>query len=665
MNDHIVLYGDVWAGLSTIEDNSIDCVVTSPPYWSQRNYYFKGQIGNEPSLQNYFKKLVTIFRLLRKKLKFNGVFFLNLGDKYLSKYGNAPLGMIPYRLAYYLVENGWKLEEILIWYKTNHMPSSVKNRFTNTYEPIFVLVKHAKNYYSKFKKNNDSINILKIPLQPLPYKHMATFPEKLVEALLERGIPDSALVLDPFGGSGTTTKAVQNLSNGYFNPRKMRSVIIEANKEYIRIIKKRCKIPTHCIRKIPYKDFKPLLPLKKRQENNHTAISSKNFDLNSDHVIIKLFSSSEEFNSFIPNLYQGKLAKSLSDDGVCFLGLLDPNINDINTITYVNNHGWIIRNMIVVPKEDVGWIPIFMLVKDIKSVRYQFNLDIIRVEHKTSSYFNWDRTDFTGYRVVKPLTIFKKPEKGLITKVLSYFPNGLPHWLVVQWNSVDYSLEEVINESNDSKGIEMSCPRCQMPLIQFYHYQTTISCPSCSLQLWKDINSIPVLTELNPRVEPTYQHEKIDVQEKNIKKSAYNGKFKDADRINIGQSPGARASIQDQYFSMMRYYDVQQSMISDYLNIYRKKIGLTKKGLTEKFPPEYKHTVGHWLRKDMGGSLPKIKDLQKLEELIGLGKSYVNYISRVGLKLQTVLTDTRGKNPGDFLELPLKKVIQMLKRVGE
>ncbi|MFX0050297.1 MAG: DNA-methyltransferase [Candidatus Hodarchaeota archaeon] len=665
MNDHLVLYGDVWAGLSTIEDSSIDCIVTSPPYWSQRDYGFRGQIGSEPLLQDYFTKLVTIFRLLKKKLKSKGVFYLNLGDKYLTKYGNAPLGMIPYKLAYYLVEDGWRLEDTLIWFKTNHMPSSVKNRFTNTYEPVFVLAKHIKNYYSEFKGDKDSVNILKIPLQPLPYKHMATFPEKLVEALLERGIPDSALVLDPFAGSGTTAKAVQNLSKGYFNPRKMRSVMIEANKEYIRIIKKRCKIPNQCIRKIPFKDLKPLLLIKERQEKSHTAITIKNFDLNSDHVIIKLFSSSEEFNSFIPNLYEGELARSLPDNGICFLGLLNPNINDINAIAYVNNHGWIIRNMIVVPKEDIGWMPIFMLVKDIKSVRYRFNLDNIRVEHKTSISFNWDRTDFIGYRVEKPLTIFKKPEQGLIAKVISRLSNGLPHWLVVQWNSGDYSLEEVVNESSHSKGIKMTCPRCQLQLTQFYHYQLIISCPSCSLQLWKDINSIPVLTELNPRVEPTYQHEKIDVREKNIKKSSYDGKFKDADRINIGQSPGARASIQDQYFSMMRYYDVQQSMICDYLNLHRKKIGLTKKLLTEKFPSEYKHTVGHWLRKDMGGSLPKTQDLQKLEEFIGLDRSYVNYINRVGLKLQTVLTDTRGKNPGDFLDMSLEKVIQFLKKVGD
>ena len=106
-------------------------------------------------------------------------------------------------------------------------------------------------------------------------------------------------------------------------------------------------------------------------------------------------------------------------------------------------------------------------------------------------------------------------------------------------------------------------------------------------------------------------------------------------------------------------------MISDYLNLLRNKNSFTKNALTKKFPVGYKHTVGHWLRKDMGGSLPKYEDLLKLHELLYLDQSYINYISRTGLKLQTVLSDTKGKNPGDFLDLSLPKIIDMLKRVGE
>ena len=101
MTNHKVLCGDVWASLQTLDDNSIDCVVTSPPYWSQRDYGFDGQIGSEPQLQDYLAKLVTVFHLLRRKIKSKGIFYLNIGDKYVSKYGNTPLAMIPYLLAYH------------------------------------------------------------------------------------------------------------------------------------------------------------------------------------------------------------------------------------------------------------------------------------------------------------------------------------------------------------------------------------------------------------------------------------------------------------------------------------------------------------------------------------------------------------------------------------
>ncbi|MFX0207097.1 MAG: DNA-methyltransferase, partial [Candidatus Hodarchaeota archaeon] len=252
---HKILFGDVWAALTTLEDHSIDCVVTSPPYWAQRDYGFKGQIGNELSLPDYLAKLVTIFTLMRQKLKPKGNFFLNIGDKYVSKYGNTPLAMIPYLLAFYLVRDGWNLEDIIIWYKPNHMPTPVKNRLTNTYEPIFVFSRSNENHYAKYKQKVNLSNILKIPLQPVPYKHLATYPERLVETLLRFDFPNDALILDPFAGSGTTCKAVQNISEGYFNPIKMRSIMIEANKEYVKIIKQRCNIKNTAIQKIPYRSY--------------------------------------------------------------------------------------------------------------------------------------------------------------------------------------------------------------------------------------------------------------------------------------------------------------------------------------------------------------------------------------------------------------------------
>lgn len=663
MNDHEILYGDVFACLFNLKDNFIDCAVTSPPYWSQRDYGFKGQIGNESKADDYLAKLVTVFSVLRRKLKPKGVFYLNIGDKFLTKYGNTPLGMIPYKLAYYLVDDGWQLEDIIIWYKPNHMPSSVKNRFTTTYEPIFVLTKEEDNYYREYKQKEDFSNIFKIPIQPVPCKHMATYPEKLIETLLKLELPNNALVSDPFAGSGTTCKAVQNLCSEHFNHRKMNSIMIEAYKDYVDIIKERCKIKAKNIHMIPFKayDPKPLANNFKIPHNDGKTV--EDFNIEPNDIIIKIFKTTEEFRSFLPLLYDGSLADALNDDGVFFLGLMDHDINNIFDIAQVNENGWIIRNMIVVPQGN-DWIPVFMLVKDIKSVRYRFNLDAIRVNHRYETSEDWNEIDFVGYKVDKSQAFFKKPDGGLIAKVILKYPNGLPHWVVVKWKTGDYSVEEVINGAGRKNPIQMFCPKCKTELKKSHHYEKVVSCPSCSLKLWRDAKSIPILMEKNPRVEPEYHYEEIDVVEK-ITKKDYDGKFKDTEPINRGQSPGARVSVQESYFSVQRYYDAKQSLICDYLNLHRKKVGLTKNELTRKFPPSYKHTVGHWLRKDMGGSLPKYEDLMTLNDFLQLAESYINYISRMGLKLQTVLADAKGKNPGDFLDLPLPMVIKLLEKVGD
>ena len=659
MSDHRIIYGDVWASLSTLEDDSINCVITSPPYWSQRDYGHDGQIGNEPTLTKYLEKLITIFGLLRRKLKPEGNFYLNIGDKYVSKYGNTPLAMIPYLLAYYLVEDGWNLGDTLIWYKTNHMPTPVKNRLTNTYEPVFVFSKNKRNYHSEYRQSATISNVLKIPLQPVPYKHMATYPEKLVEALLGFGLPNDALILDPFAGSGTTCKAVQNISEGYFNPVKMSSIMIEAQKDYVRIIKQRCQIKK--IKKIPFQSYQTrslddsfIVPLVEAVEDSNTKTEA---------VIIKVFESSKEFHSFYPLLLNKTLANSLDDDGILFLGLPNHDIKDIYSIAQLNHHGWIIRNMIVVSQGN-DWIPIFMLVKDIKFVRYRFNLDSIRISHQYEESNNWEGVDFIGYRVEKSQILHKNSDSGLIGKIISRHPNGLPHWIVVKWKTGGHSVEEVMNGSERINAFKMYCPACKTELEEFYHYKKKISCSACSQFLWEDTSSIPIFSEINLCNKPEYVHEELKIKEKNTRKD-YEGKFKGVERKNIGQSPGARESVEEQYFTTKRYYKVKQSMIADYLNLHRIKKGFTKNTLTKKFPKEYKHTVGHWLRKDMGGSLPKYEDLMKLNELLQLDQSYINYISRTGLKLQTVLKDMKGKNPGDFLDLHLSEVIDMLKQVGE
>jgi len=655
---HVVMHGDVYSCLLEIPDGSLDASITSPPYWAQRDYGFEGQIGAEPSLHDYIKRLVFIFRSIRKKLKESGVFFLNAGDKYISRYGNPPLAMIPWRLAWHMVKDGWRLEDIIIWFKPNHMPSSVKNRFTNTYEPVFVFVKKEKNYYRDYKQRSKMSNVLKIPLQPLPFKHVAPYPEKLVEALLSFGIPENGIVMDPFAGSGTTTKAIQNLNatKNYM----MSSIQIEANPEFINIIRDRCSIPGRDIYKIRFKDYDiPIMPIAE-PPSRPTIKNVKGFNIKPAQVMVYILKSRDELWNFLELLNGDFIELCLEDDGILFLGIDGHNIDDIYLLTTIS--GWIIRNIIIIP-ENNDWRPIFMLVKDIKTIRYRFNLDVIRINHYYQDVNQWRKEDFIGYRVSKTKQLFKEPTNGLITTIISRKSNGLPHWVVVKWDDGNETVEEVINPPVPDRKVEFRCPSCEAHLIRYHHPRKKVFCESCGLELWNNVKNIPRLV-LDKRLPPRLKTMNDSVMVKTVKKN-YSGKFKDARRINLGQSPGARMSVNERFFSVQRYYNVRQSLICDYLNLYREKAGLSKKQLTDLFPSSYKHTCGHWLRKDMGGSIPKVEDVIHLEKILGLDKPYVQYMTRIGLKFQAVIPDAKGKNPGDFLDKPLTEVIKLLKKLGE
>ncbi|MHA1974708.1 MAG: DNA methyltransferase [Candidatus Hodarchaeales archaeon] len=659
-----VIHADIYAALDSLETSRIDCVITSPPYWNQRDYGFAHQIGSEKTQEEYIARLVKIFVKLKDKMHSQGVFFLNIGDKYINKYGNTPLGMIPYKLAYWMTKHGWNLEDIIIWYKPNHMPSSVSNRFTNTYEPVFVFTKSDKNYYKDYKHSQNYRNILKIPLQQLPYKHMASFPEKLVEKLVsDLNLPDSSVVLDPFAGSGTTAKAMKNLERNEKKGYKI--ILIEAFKEYIDIILDRCNLSRKAVVKVPFRGYKYdsiLTTIKsyKKELISPDFKSNISFNIESDLLYSKLIDDKKEVDLVIESLINDYIFDQIDDDGIVFIGLPNHDIRKIFKITQLSR--WIIRNMIVISYPgSVDWFPLFFLVKDIKSLRYKFNIDLIRVNHSLEQETNWKDMDFVGYKVTKAGSYFKNPNIGLIAKILKKRNDGLPKWVIVKWDDSSYSVEEIINPPVKERKTLFMCPKCSKELEKYYHTRKEITCSSCNLTLWKNLDSIPklLLNEKNPPV-VDLKSMKLVVSARDTKRD-YNGKFKNVDKMNMGQSPGARASVSELYFSTQRYYNVEQGLICDYLNIHRQKKGLSKKALTEMFPSEYKHTVGHWLRKDMGGSIPKIEDMVELEKILGLDKSYVTYANRIGLKLQTVSANIKGKNPGDFLEKTKEELLKMQK----
>ena len=138
----LILDGDTQEILKLLPDKCIDLIVTSPPYWQQRDYKEKHQIGSEKTVKDYVNNLTKISTELRRILKDEGSFFLNIGDKY----SNKKLLMIPFKVCNKMQRNGWVLRNVIVWYKPNHMPSPLTDRFTNTWEPVFFFVKDTGNY---------------------------------------------------------------------------------------------------------------------------------------------------------------------------------------------------------------------------------------------------------------------------------------------------------------------------------------------------------------------------------------------------------------------------------------------------------------------------------------------------------------------------------------
>jgi DNA modification methylase len=181
-----VIQGHVLDALKQIPDNSIDCIVTSPPYWGLRKYPdsanvqwndgWYGQLGLEPTLEMYIDHLLQITRELKRVLKPTGIMFWNHGDCYGGNMGftdstrsdapcnrgrwqpDAPIkrklpsktmALQNFRLVLRMVdEQGWILRNVIIWYKPNHLPESVKDRFARAYEPIFMFVKNKKYFFN-------------------------------------------------------------------------------------------------------------------------------------------------------------------------------------------------------------------------------------------------------------------------------------------------------------------------------------------------------------------------------------------------------------------------------------------------------------------------------------------------------------------------------------
>jgi len=159
-----ILVGDVTEKLKTLPSASIDCVITSPPYWYQRDSHADGQIGLEANVDAWVASLRSVFAEVARVLKPGGGLWLNIGDTYSQsqRSGIPPKGMVcaPERLLLALTEDGWLVRSKVIWSKTNTMPNGVADRLNVTYEPIYFLVRSPRYYFD--------LNAVREPREPTP-----------------------------------------------------------------------------------------------------------------------------------------------------------------------------------------------------------------------------------------------------------------------------------------------------------------------------------------------------------------------------------------------------------------------------------------------------------------------------------------------------------------
>jgi DNA modification methylase len=231
--------GDAEAVLKGFQPNSFDCVITSPPYYWQRDYKVAGQIGQEKTIDGFIKNVANTMDEVRRVLSNDGLLFLNLGDTYYSAKGQpkgndkksaarrfglravdaSGLGVprktiigIPWRVALEMVGRGWVLRAPIVWTRTGSIPEpTAHDRPWRTYEMIFMFSKSPRYYFSREALNGEQdIWTISARRRSNGGQHSAAFPEQLVQRCLDIGCRQHGRVLDPFAGTGTTLRVALN-----------------------------------------------------------------------------------------------------------------------------------------------------------------------------------------------------------------------------------------------------------------------------------------------------------------------------------------------------------------------------------------------------------------------------------------------------------------------
>ena len=267
-----VLYcGDATNVLAKMDASSVDCIFGSPPYFSVRDYGIEGQIGLEPSVDEYIRALCEPYDAAARVLKPSGSCWVVIGDMYIEK----GLQLVPARFAMEMIRRGWILRNDVIWRKTRTMPHPVKDRLLNVHEHIYHFVRGNKYYYdldsirqphkeSSLKRVQSRINVShngrygedagnrgrtfealdetsaihekgRNPgdvFDACPSNsangHFATFPRSIVEPRILSTCPPGGVVMDFWMGSGTTARVAEELRRHWIG--------IELNPEYCVIV---------------------------------------------------------------------------------------------------------------------------------------------------------------------------------------------------------------------------------------------------------------------------------------------------------------------------------------------------------------------------------------------------------------------------------------------
>jgi DNA modification methylase len=264
-----IYQGHCLEAMGQMLDESVDCCITSPPFWGLRDYGVGGQIGLEKSPEEYLSRLVEVFREVRRVLRKDGTLWLQVDDSYISQGGpqvdgtkqargsqqgawggrsrSAPAGYrpknltgIPWRLALALQADGWNLRCDVIWDKPNAMCERVRDRPTRSHEYLFLLTRSRSYNYNYEAMLEDAISqgyekrnrrsVWSVMTQAVK-GHSATFPPALVAPCILAGCPVGGVVLDPFAGSGTVGLVARDLGR--------RSILIELNPGYCDLARQR------------------------------------------------------------------------------------------------------------------------------------------------------------------------------------------------------------------------------------------------------------------------------------------------------------------------------------------------------------------------------------------------------------------------------------------